>query len=254
MAWDPAQYAKFTDLRLRPALDLLARVPREAPTRVVDLGCGSGNVTKRIAERWPGAIVIGVDGSAEMLAVARKDYPALAWQHADLGDWEADSAIDVVYSNAALHWLGNHERLLPHLVAQVAPGGVLAVQMPRNFAAPSHAICAELALLPRWRERLEHLVKPAPVAAPEVYYDSLRSLVRTLDIWETEYIQRLEGERPVLEWIKGTWLRPFLDALPAAEAGAFEDAYASAAARAYPRRGDGVTLLPFRRLFIVAER
>ena len=254
MTWDPTQYAKFTDLRLRPALDLINRVPLDSPTRIVDLGCGSGNVTARIAERWPGATVIGVDSSAEMLGVAREKYRSIAWQEAELGDWEAERPIELVYSNAALHWIGEHARLFPRLMNQVLPGGVLAVQMPRNFGAPSHAICDELAMRPPWREKLAHLVKRAPVSEPGVYYDLMRSRTSSLEIWETEYVQPLEGERPVLEWIKGTWLRPFLAQLNPDEACAFEDAYAERVAIAYPRRPDGITLLPFRRLFIVARR
>lgn len=252
MSWDPAQYAKFTDLRLRPALDLLGRIALDVPRTIVDLGCGSGNVTVRIAERWPEAAITGVDSSPEMLAVARERYPQLSWSQADLGVWAARGPVELIYSNAALHWLAGHERLFPSLLAQLAPGGVLAVQMPRNFAAPSHAICHELASTARWVGKLGSLVKPAPVAEPAVYYDLLRPHVRSLDLWETEYVQRLEGDRPVLEWIKGTWLRPFLDRLDAAESREFENDYAQRAARAYPRRFDGVTLLPFRRLFIVA--
>lgn len=261
MSWDPAQYAKFSDLRLRPALDLLARVPLDAlaaSQQIVDLGCGSGNVTERIAARWPQAAITGVDNSPEMLAVARSKYPAMkyptiSWQLADLDQWRATRPVELVYSNAALHWLADHRSVFPRLLGQLAAGGVLAVQMPRNFGAPSHAICSELAQLPRWRSALGHLVKPAPVSEPAVYYDLLRPLVRALDIWETEYVQRLEGERPVLEWIKGTWLRPFLDCLSAAEGRAFEDAYAERVALAYVRRSDGVTLLPFRRLFMIAS-
>jgi trans-aconitate 2-methyltransferase len=254
MSWDPNQYAKFTDLRLRPALDLINRVPLDAPARIVDLGCGTGNVTARLAERWSGATVIGVDSSQEMLKVAREKYRAIAWQEADLSNWEAERPVELVYSNAALHWIGEHAQLFPRLIEQVLPGGVLAVQMPRNFAAPSHAICAELASSARWRSKLGQLVKPAPVAEPGVYYDLLRPRTSALEIWETEYVQPLEGERPVLEWIKGSWLRPFLGQLSADEALAFEDSYAERVAIAYPRRADGITLLPFRRLFIIGRR
>lgn len=254
VSWDPTQYAKFSDHRLRPALDLLARVPAVAPARVVDLGCGSGQVTARLAERWPGARITGVDSSPEMLAVARAAGAGIEWQEADLGGWRADPPVDVLYSNAALHWLGDHAALFRHLMAQVAGGGVLAVQMPRNFAAPSHALAHELALSARWRDRLGSLVRPAPVADPCVYYDLLAPAAASLDIWETEYLQPLTGARPVLEWIKGTWLRPFLAELDGAEAAEFQEEYARLVAPAYPPRPDGVTLLPFRRLFIVALR
>jgi trans-aconitate 2-methyltransferase len=254
MTWDPAQYAKFADHRLRPALDLLARIPTDAPASVVDLGCGTGNVTERLVERWPNARVIGVDTSAEMLAEARQRKRAIAWEQSDLGRWTASAPVDVLYSNAALHWLGDHAALFPRLLAQISPTGVLAVQMPRNFGAPSHAIARELASSSQWRAQLGDLVKPAPVAEPGFYYDLLSGRVARLEIWETEYIQPLPGDRPVLEWIKGTWLRPFLDRLSSDDGARFETQYAERAAAAYPRRGDGLTILPFRRLFIVAAR
>lgn len=254
MSWDPAQYAKFTDHRVRPALDLLARVPLDTPSRVVDLGCGPGNVTVRLAARWPHAWIMGVDGSSEMLQVAREKYPRLHWAQCDLATWTAEEPVQVLYSNATLHWLGEHRALIPHLFSQVAAGGFMAIQMPRNFGAPSHRIAHELAVSTKWRDRLQHLVRPTPVAEPGFYYDLLAPMTRHLEIWETEYIQPLTGERPVLEWIKGTWLRPFLDVLDAVEQRAFEDEYAALAAKAYPRRGDGVTIFPFRRLFLVAMR
>jgi trans-aconitate 2-methyltransferase len=254
VTWDPVQYAKFADHRLRPALDLLNRIPVESAEEVVDLGCGSGDVTARLAERWRGARVTGIDDSREMLAAARQRYPGLVWQQADLAGWSAVRPADVVYSNAALHWAGDHGRLFPHLLAQLRGGGALAVQMPNNFSAPTHAIAHQLAASERWRARLESLIRPAPVADPCFYYDLLVGRASRLDIWETEYLQPLSGEHPVLEWIKGSWLRPFLAALGDADARAFEDEYSHLAAQAYPRRPDGVTLLPFRRLFLVAIR
>jgi trans-aconitate 2-methyltransferase len=253
VSWDPVQYAKFADHRLRPALDLLARVPGDAPARVVDLGCGSGQVTTRLAERWPAARITGVDSSREMLAAAPTGR-GIEWREADLGQWRADGPVDVLYSNAALHWLGDHDALFPHLLGQLGDGGVLAVQMPRNFSAPSHATAHEMALSPRWRARLGPLVRPVPVADPGVYYDLLAPGATRVDIWETEYLQALTGARPVLEWIKGTWLRPFLAELTSEEGAEFEEEYARRVAPAYSPRADGVTLLPFRRLFIIAIR
>lgn len=254
MSWDPAQYAKFTDHRVRPALDLLARVPLDQPRSVVDLGCGPGNVTVRLAQRWPQARIRGVDSSADMLRVAREKYPQLSWEQHDLASWSGEQPVDVLYSNATLHWLGDHAALIPHLFRQVATGGFIAIQMPRNFSAPSHRIAHELASSPQWQSRLQQLVRPTPVAEPSFYYDLLAPLTSRLEIWETEYIQPLTGERPVLEWIKGTWLRPFLDVLDASEQQVFESQYAERTAQAYPRRTDGVTIFPFRRLFVVAMR
>jgi trans-aconitate 2-methyltransferase len=252
VAWDPAQYLKFADHRLRPAVDLLNRIDLDHPGEIYDLGAGAGNVTRLIKERWPGARVTGVDDSAAMLAKAAATAPAITWHQADLSTWSPARPADLIYSNAALHWLGGHERLFPALLGSLAPGGVLAVQMPRNFGAPSHTAIAEAARSGPWRARLEPLLRPAPVADPDFYYGVLAPKAATLDIWETEYLQILEGPDPVKEWTKGTWLKPLLDALPEPERGRFEAHYAGLVARAYPRRADGRTLFPFRRLFIVA--
>jgi trans-aconitate 2-methyltransferase len=253
VAWDPAQYLKFADHRLRPAIDLLNRIALDRPGEVYDLGAGAGNVTRLIKERWPEARVTGVDDSQAMLVKAAATAPAITWQQADLATWRATRPADLIYSNAALHWLGGHERLFPALLEDLAPGGVLAVQMPRNFGARSHTAISEAALAGPWRARLEPLLRPAPVADPDFYYDVLAPKVASIDIWETEYLQILEGADPVKEWTKGTWLRPLLDALEQPERGRFEAAYAALVARAYPPRADGRTLFPFRRLFIVAR-
>lgn len=254
MPWDPAQYLKFADHRLRPAIDLLNRVDLAEPREVYDLGSGTGNVTRLLNLRWPNAHVTGVDESAEMLARATAASPEITWQQADLSSFRPKRPADLLYSNAALQWLGSHDRLFPALLANLkAPGGVLAVQMPRNFLAPSHTAIAEAARMGPWRSKIEPLLRPSPVAEPGFYYDLLASRAAQLDIWETEYLQVLKGENPVKEWTKGTWLRQFLDVLEEPERGGFEASYASLVARAYPRRADGRTLFPFRRLFIVAR-
>jgi trans-aconitate 2-methyltransferase len=254
VAWDPAQYLKFADHRLRPAVDLLNRIDATGPKLIYDLGAGSGNLTRLIKARWPGARVTGVDASSDMLAKAAATAPEIAWQHADLATWSPAQPPDLIYSNAALHWLGDHARVFPALLSALAPGGVLAVQMPRNFAAPSHtAIAAAAARTGPWRDKLEPLLRPAPVAEPGFYYDVLAPHAAAVDIWETEYLQILDGEHPVKEWTKGTWLKPFLDALEEPERSSFEARYAELLAPAYPRRADGRTLFPFRRLFIVAR-
>lgn len=253
MPWDPAQYLKFADQRLRPAIDLLNRVDLAEPREVYDLGSGTGNVTRLLKLRWPNARVTGVDGSAEMLAKATAAMPEINWRRADLSSFHPPRPADLLYSNAALHWLGDHGSLFPALLANLAPGGVLAVQMPRNFLAPSHTAIAEAARMGTWRSKIEPLLRPSPVAEPAFYYDLLAPRAAHLDIWETEYLQVLEGENPVKEWTKGTWLRQFLDALEEPERSGFEASYASLVARTYPRRPDGRTLFPFRRLFIIAR-
>jgi trans-aconitate 2-methyltransferase len=252
VAWDPAQYLKFAGPRLRPAIDLLQRIDAESPATVYDLGAGAGNVTRLIAARWPAARIVGIDGSAEMLAKATAENPQIKWQQADLAIWQPERPADVIYSNAALHWLDDHNRLFPSLFAGLAPKGVLAVQIPRNFGAPSHTLITETARNGPWRQRLEPLLRPSPVAEPEFYYDLLAPLAASLDIWETEYLQVLDGENPVKEWTKGTWLTPLLAALDEPERSAFETAYGKRVAAVYPPRGDGKTLFPFRRMFLIA--
>jgi trans-aconitate 2-methyltransferase len=252
VSWNPDQYLKFSAPRLRPALDLLAAVPATQPKQVFDLGCGTGNVTRVLASRWPQACVTGVDDSAPMLAEASAEPSTVRWVERGLTEWRADRPADLIFSNAALHWLPDHERLFPALQSQLAPCGVLAVQMPRNFDAPSHALIADTVCAGPWRRRLEPLLRPSPVAPPDFYYRVLASRAASVDVWETEYLQVLDGPDPVKEWTKGTWLKQFLDALGDVERVAFEDDYAARLRTAYPVHPDGKTLFPFRRLFIVA--
>jgi trans-aconitate 2-methyltransferase len=254
MVWNPQQYLKFSGHRLRPAIDLLMRIPDFPVRTVADLGAGAGNVSKLLKERWPDARVVGVEGSSEMVAAGRKAAPEVEWLHQDLASWRPQQRYDLVYSNAALHWLPDHAVLFPALLERVEPGGIFAVQMPRNFTAPSHLLIAETALNGPWRSKIEHLVTPPPVHEPAFYHGLLAPRSEMIDIWETEYLQVLEGENPVKEWTKGTWLTRYLDALQEPEKTAFEAAYGERVARAYPRNAAGQTLFPFRRLFIVARR
>ena len=252
--WNPSKYLEFAGPRLRPALDLLGRVSLDAPGVVYDLGCGAGNVTRLLPARWPAAEVVGVDGSAAMLATAARTALGVAWVQADLGEWSAPRPADLIFSNAALHWLDDHATLFPRLVRSLAPGGVLAVQMPRNHQAPSHTEMVAAALAGPWRDRLEPLLRRSPVAAPATYYDVLAPHVGQLEVWETEYLHVLAGDAPVVEWLRGSSLRPLLDALDEPNRSAFLAAYTGRVATAYPSRPDGRTLFPFRRLFIVAAR
>ena len=252
--WDPTQYLKFADHRLRPALDLLARIRTEAPASVYDLGCGAGNVTKLLAERWPKARTTGIDSAMPMLEKARALAPRIAFIRGELAAWSAPEPAGVIYSNAALHWIEGHADLLPRLMQQLAPGGSLAVQMPRNHCAPSHTMMMEAAGAGPWKAKLAGVKGIRIVHDPDAYYRILAPHAARLDIWECEYLQVLEGPNPVVEWTKGTGLRPFLDALDDAGRKGFLAAYTERIAAAYPPEADGRTLFPFRRIFIVAER
>ncbi len=257
--WDPNQYLKFADHRLRPALELLGRVPLAASRVVYDLGCGSGHIARLMSQQWPSATVYGLDQSPEMLAQAAAEPSPVHWLEADIRDWVPREAPDLIYSNATLQWLDGHRDLFPRLMGYLSPGGCLAVQMPLSWDMPSHRLM---------RHTLEHggpdgtpIGHAAVLAAErrkwvedaEVYYDLLSPLGQRLDIWETEYLQVLAGEDPVLEWVKGTGLRPILNGLGEADRQVFLDAYQQALRDAYPQRTDGQTLYPFRRLFIVAQ-
>jgi trans-aconitate 2-methyltransferase len=245
------QYLKFAEPRLRPALDLLARVPLTNPVRVNDLGCGTGDVTRLLQARWPGAAITGVDYSERMLQQARRREPTIQWVQASIADWQPEAPAELIYSNAALHWLPEHATLLPMLVGHLAPAGVLAIQMPRNFAAPSHTLIAETVRDGSWREQLLPLLRGAPVHEPAYYLRLLTPLAAEIDIWETEYLHVLRGPDPVKEWVKGSWLKQFLGRLEPADRVRFEADYAARLRTAYPRQADGSTLLPFRRLFIL---
>jgi trans-aconitate 2-methyltransferase len=254
MTWNPERYLAFGDHRTRPAVDLLARVALPAPARVADLGCGPGNSTALVAERWPDAEVTGVDNAAAMLARARASAVRAVWVESDIAEWTPAERFDVIFSNAALQWLPDHATLLPRLFAHLAPGGVLALQMPRNFGSPSHVLLRAVADAGPWSAQLQPLLPREPVGPPARYYDLLAARAASLDIWESEYLQVLEGDDPVLSWTRGTALRPVQAALSAEELRAFEADYKERLRAAYPKRPDGRTLFPFRRLFIVACR
>ena len=252
MSWDPKTYLSFANERTRPAAELLARIYCEHPKRVADLGCGPGNSTALLVARWPEASVEGVDPSAEMLAEARKSNSRAQWTMADVATWTPNAPCDVVFSNAAFQWLENHASLLPRLLSNVAPGGSVAFQVPRNFDAPSHALMRKVAADGPWAPRMKS-VRQIGVLSPEVYFDLLAPHATALDIWETTYLHVLEGEDPVYRWVSSTGLRPFAEALAGEERDAFLETYRARLREAYPRRTDGKTLFPFRRLFVVAR-
>lgn len=254
-SWDPSQYLRFADQRLRPALDLLAQVPLERPARVVDLGCGPGNTTTILKQRFPQADVLGVDGSEAMLAKARSAAPDSRFLQADFFTWVPDGLPpELLYSNAALHWVGDHQALFPRLMSLLPTGGVLAVQMPAMHDAPLRRLQIEVSKTGPWAPLLRDAGFARDILTPGDYYDLLRPLAGNLDIWETTYLHVLSGDDAVVQWAEGSSLRPFLDKLPPEMREGFRKAYAEALRPHYPRRADGATLLPFRRLFVLARR
>lgn len=253
--WDSSQYLKFVDERTQPSVDLAARIRAENPRRVIDLGCGPGNSTAVLARRWPRAELAGLDSSPEMIAAARRAHPQIVWSEGEIAAWAPAEPFEVVFSNAALQWLPDHAALLPRLLAHVAPGGALAVQMPANFQAPPHRLMRELAQTPAWRERFAAPVRDWSVETPGFYYDTLAPRAARLDLWLTDYQHILGGPEGILEWYRGTGLRPYLEALKTpAERAQFEREFLAGLTAVYPRQKDGRVIFPFRRLFFIAYR
>lgn len=255
--WDPDQYARFEAERDRPALDLLLRLPADLDPAVVwDLGCGAGQHAALLKRRHPAAAVHGLDSSADMIARARARTSGVDWRTGDIGGWAPERPVDLIFSNAALHWLQDHGTLIPRLAAALAPGGVLAVQMPLAHDTAHHAAIRAVAAEGDWAEVLAGVGRMPRLPDAATYYDLLARDCADIDIWSTTYIHALPGPDPVLEWISGTALRPYLTALDAAgmSRGPFLDALSARLAAAFPPRADGVTLLPFPRLFLVARR
>jgi trans-aconitate 2-methyltransferase len=249
--WNPETYLRFADERARPFVDLTVRVGHQRPSMVVDLGCGPGTLTAGLAERWPEASVLGVDASAEMVAGAPSG-DRLRFEVADIRTWRPPGPVDVLVSNATLQWVPGHLDLLPHFVEWLAPAGWLAVQVPGNFAEPSHTLLRQLAADPRFEAYTAGIEHPAAYDAA-TYLRALQPLGMIVDAWETIYLHLLRGPDPVLRWISGTGARPVLEALPQSVRAEFEAEYAAALRAAYPE-SHGVVVLPFRRIFFVAHR
>lgn len=257
--WDPAQYSRFEYLRLRPALDLLSQVHHNSPRLIYDIGTGRGQIARLMADRWSQAEVIGTDTSADMLREAAAVSSRVRWIEHDVREWDPPIAPDVIYSNAVLHWVPDHDEVIVRLVESLRPGGVLAIQMPLSWAEPSHRIMRDaLAAGDEGRsieiEGLMARLRKRPVAEPEHYHELLRTACREVNVWRTVYYQQLQGEDAVLEWVKGTALRPVLGSLDDLERSRFIGSYRSRLREAYPPAADGTTLYPFPRVFIVGNR
>jgi trans-aconitate 2-methyltransferase len=251
--WDPIRYLDFADERSRPFMDLLGRVHAADPKLVVDLGCGPGQLTASLAERWPGAQIAGLDSSPEMIMRAAEFAgPRVRFQVQDLRDWQPETSVDVIISNATLQWVPGHRALLPSLVSSLTADGWLAFQVPGNFDEPSHRLLHLLAAEPRYAPMLADVAWPAAADAAS-YLDDLAGLGCSVDAWETTYLHVLSGPNPVFRWISGTGARPALQALPDDHRAQFVAEYQELLDQAYPMRPYG-TVLPFRRIFVVAHR
>ncbi|MBT2587210.1 trans-aconitate 2-methyltransferase [Arthrobacter sp. ISL-95] len=267
MKWDPSKYVEFGNHRDRPFHDLVARVSSLQPAKVVDLGCGPGNLTATLVERWPEARVVGIDSSEEMLLRAEslthgyfprqslhKGPAKLTFEHGDIAEWNPDADTDVVVTNAVLQWVPGHQEMLAGWLRVLKPGAWFAMQVPGNFTSPSHTLMRNLAESRKWSGRLGGVLRhDDAVGSPADYLGIMLDAGCEADAWETTYQQVLQGEDPVLEWVRGTGLRPVLAALTAEEAADFEAAYSALLREAYPSTSHG-TVFPFRRIFAVAQK
>ena len=256
MSWSAAQYSKFEAERNRPIMDLLAQIPATNPATAADLGCGPGNSTELLQARFPGAKVLGIDSAPDMIAAARTRLPGMPFEQADIATWAHPGPFDVILANASLQWVPDHESLFPRLAAKLGAGGTLAVQMPDNLDEPAHRLMREIAADGPWAPKLAS-ASGARAARRSAgwYYALLKDRAGAVDVWQTTYTHALAGGADaVVEWFKGTGLRPFLDPLDAAERAAFLDRYRAAIATAYPCLPDGAVLLPFPRLFVLATK
>lgn len=254
MNWSAQQYSKFEAERTRPVRDLVAAITTADVRRAVDLGCGPGNSTEVLTQRFPDADIHGTDNAQDMIDAARKRLPAVRFELSDIGAWNPGETYDVILANASLQWLPDHGALYPRLVDRLNPGGSLAVQTPDNMDEPAHRLAREVAADGPWRDRIGNVRHEQRHTAP-FYYELLRPLCSHVDVWRTTYFHALAGgAQAVVEWFKSTALRPYLGPLDDAQKGAFLDAYLARIAQAYPALADGTVLLPFPRLFVVAVR
>ncbi|WP_439102827.1 trans-aconitate 2-methyltransferase [Congregibacter sp.] len=253
--WNAAHYDNFADQRQQAVTDLITALPGANPTTIADLGCGSGLSTSLLAERWADAAIHGIDQSPAMLARAKHRVPKARFSEGDIARFAPAQASDMLFANASLHWLPEHRALLPRLMATLAPGGVLALQMPNNLEEPSHRLMRDVAESPDYAGHLEDFSSSrGALLSPREYYECLSPLCESLRIWETHYHHPLSGPEEIVAWFKTTGLKPFLDMLPASKQNAFEADYLERISMAYPRLSDGSVMLRLPRLFIIAKK
>ena len=254
MTWSAKQYVNFEDERTRPVRDLVAALPPIEARSVIDLGCGPGNSTEVLALRFPGAAVRGLDSSPDMIAAARQRLPRALFSIGGIEEWKDAGPFDVILANAVLHWVPNHATLLPSLITKLTDHGGLAIQMPDNLDGPAHRLMREVAADGPWAPApAEASAARTPIGDADWYYELLRPLCSKVDVWRTTYYHRLSGgPSAIVEWFKGSGLRPFLEPLGSLQRAAYLERYTAAVGRAYPTLADGSVLLPFPRLFMVA--
>ncbi|WP_426783234.1 trans-aconitate 2-methyltransferase [Pseudomonas atacamensis] len=256
MSWSAQQYVAFEDERTRPARDLLAAIPTAHARAVVDIGCGPGNSTELLVQRFPEARVSGLDSSADMIAAARKRLPDVQFEVAEIDKWTDQGPFDVIFANAVLQWVPDHASLLPALASKLSDGGSLAIQVPDNLNEPSHRLMREVAANGPWASKLADAAgQRTDMASASEYFSMLRPHCARVDVWRTTYHHQLrDGAAGVVEWFKGSGLIPFLSPLTEEERAQYLQRYLAEVAKAYPALADGSVLLPFPRLFIVATR
>jgi trans-aconitate 2-methyltransferase len=253
--WNPHQYLKFANERTQPSIDLAARINVESPKSTIDIGCGPGNSTQVLRDRWPDAKIAGLDSSAAMIEKAKKDYPDVEWITADASKFVSNKRYDIVFSNAAIQWIPNHELLLPRLFEIVNGGGALAVQVPANKESPLHQAVLAVSSSSKWSKFTSGAEKSFTYNAVEYYYDILFRISTKFDIWETTYYHVLNSHAGLVEWYKGTGMKPFLERLPDDSSRTeFEKEVFEECKNSYEIRNDGKILYPFRRIFFIANK
>jgi trans-aconitate 2-methyltransferase len=253
--WDADQYLKFGRERTQPSVDLVSRIDIENPRRIIDLGCGPGNSTAILHGRWPDARITGLDSSAEMIAQASETDPNIDWRKGNIAEWEPGEDFDIIFSNAAYQWLGDHGTLFEKLVTHLSPAGVFAAQLPYHYASPLNQVMIEVSGDPAWDSRMEPARNALTHETAGFYYDTLRPTCARIEIWETEYYHNLANPQAIVEFIRGTGLRPFMEALESdAEKSRFEREVLAGYTRSYPEQADGTILFPFRRQFVIGYR